>query len=67
MGAGGIGDLIFPEATGGGARPRGLDLTFSGGGARLSGLIFSDNHADESIPAPLAGLFFTVIRIVSPS
>lgn len=57
LGGGGRGDLIFPVPLGGGARALGFLVT----------VVPPDSPAAESMPVPLDGLFFTFIRMVSPS
>jgi hypothetical protein len=58
LGGGGSGDRSFPAAPGGGARSM-LALGFS--------VAPPDTPAEESMPLPVDGLFFTVILMVSPS
>lgn len=58
FGGGGRGDRSFPAEPGGGARSM-LALGFA--------LAPPDKPADESIPLPVDGLFFTFILMVSPS
>lgn len=58
LGGGGSGDRSFPVAPGGGARSM-LALGFS--------VAPPDKPAEESMPLPVDGLFFTFILMVSPS
>lgn len=60
LGGGGRGDLIFPVPVGGGAIPKAF-------GCFPEAETPPDKPAAESIPVPLLGLGFTLIRIVSPS
>ena len=59
MGGGGRGDLIFPAPVGGGARLKALGFAVPE--------TAPVRPAAESIPVPLVGLGFTLIRMVSPS
>jgi len=58
FGGGGRGDRSLPAAPGGGARSM-----------PVFGFVVAppDKPADESMPLPVDGLFFTVILMVSPS
>ena len=58
LGGGGRGDRSFPAAPGGGARSMPV-FGFA--------VAPPDKPADESMPLPVDGLFFTVILMVSPS
>jgi len=58
LGGGGRGNLSFPAAPGGGARSMPV-FGFA--------VAPPDKPADESMPLPVDGLFFTVILMVSPS
>jgi hypothetical protein len=57
LGGGGRGDLGFPAPVGGGAMTKVLGFPVAE----------PDSPAADSIPAPLVGLGFTLILIVSPS
>jgi len=59
LGGGGRGDLIFPAPVGGGARLKALGFAVPE--------TAPVRPAAESIPVPLVGLGFTLIRMVSPS
>jgi hypothetical protein len=59
LGGGGSGDLSFPTPVGGGAIAKGLGFPVVE--------TPPDSPAADSIPAPLVGLGFTLILIVSPS